>query len=82
MRKTDDLIIEFEELMSSQFQCNIQEKEAFVSRVPLRIGNLMHLQADILDRAAAYDLHGDIEVDEGHSFAYQVRIFSTLYFQK
>jgi hypothetical protein len=35
-----------------------------------------------MERAAAFKISGDIEIDEGHSFAYQVRVFSTLYFQK
>ena len=43
LRKTDDLIISFEELMSSSFESNVQSKESFTRRVPLRISNLMHL---------------------------------------
>ena len=68
--------------MSSSFESNVQSKESFTRRVPLRISNLMHLQTDILERAAAFNIHGDIEIDEGHSFTYQVRVFFSMYFQK
>jgi len=66
--------------MSSSFESNVQSKESFTRHVPLRISNLIHLQTDILQRAAAFNIHGDIEIDEGHSFTYQVRVFFSLYF--
>jgi hypothetical protein len=43
---------------------------------------LIDIQADILHRAAKFRIHGDIEIDDGHSFTYQVNVFFTLYFQK
>lgn len=82
MKKTDDLIIRVEELIANNFPCNYQSKADFVLRTPTRITNLVELHTDILHRARQFDLHGDIEIDDGHSFAYQVHVFFTMYFQK
>ena len=42
----------------------------------------MELQLNIIERAAEFKIFGDIELDEGHSFTYQVNIFFTTYFQR
>ena len=82
MQKTDDLIIQMEEILGTSFSCNFIAKEDFKLRAPLRITNLIELHANILHRAASFKIHGDIEIDDGHSFTYQVQVFFTLYFQK
>jgi len=82
MKKTDDLITRVEGLLSGSFPCNYQSKTDFTLRAPTRITNLMELHADILHRANQFDLQGDIEIDDGHSFTYQVHMFFTMYFQK
>jgi hypothetical protein len=82
MQKTDDLIIQMEEILERTFPCNFVNKEDFKLRAPLRIQNLFELQTDILQRAANFKIHGDIEIDDGHSFTYQVNVFFTMYFQR
>ena len=80
MKKTDDLIIQMEEVLANNFPCNYIPKSEFTLRAPTRVNNLIQLHADILNRASNFDIQGDIEIDDGHSFTYQVQVFFTLYF--
>ena len=49
---------------------------------PTMINNILELKIMILDKALEYGIYGDIELDQGYSFAYQITIFFPTYFQK
>jgi len=49
---------------------------------PTMIANILELKVQILDKSVEYGIHGDIELDQGYSFAYQITIFFPSYFQK
>lgn len=70
MKKTDDLIIQMEDIIANSFPCNFVNRDDFKLRAPSRISNLIELHADILERAAEFQIYGDIEIDDGHSFTY------------
>lgn len=59
-----------EEILAVTFPSNFTEKDSFKLSAPVRIQNVIQLQADILHRAAEFKIHGDIEIDDGHSFTY------------
>ena len=80
MQKTDDVIIKMEEILASTFPCNFKTKDNFNLHAPIRVNNLIELHANILQRADVFNINGDIEIDDGHSFTYQVHVFFTLYF--
>lgn len=46
------------------------------------ISNILELKVTIVDKALEYGIYGDIELDQGYSFAYQITIFFPTYFQK
>lgn len=71
-----------EEILERTFLCNYKIKEDFRILAPTRIQNLFSLQTDILRRASQFSIHGDIEIDDGHSFTYQIHVFFTMYFQR
>lgn len=50
--------------------------------LPSFISNTIELIIDILKRSKEYDIHGNIELDQGYSFLYQIAIFFPLQFQK
>ena len=50
--------------------------------LPTFISNTIELIIDILSRSAEYDIHGNIDLDQGYSFLYQIAIFFPLQFQK
>ena len=47
---------------------------------PTMIGNILELKVQILDKSLDYGIYGDIELDQGYSFAYQITIFFPSYF--
>jgi hypothetical protein len=49
---------------------------------PTMINNILELKVNIVDKALEYGIYGDIELDQGYSFAYQITIFFPTYFQK
>jgi hypothetical protein len=49
---------------------------------PVMINNILELKVNIVDKALEYGIYGDIELDQGYSFAYQITIFFPTYFQK
>lgn len=49
---------------------------------PTMINNILELKVTIVDKALEYGIYGDIELDQGYSFAYQITIFFPTYFQK
>ena len=51
-------------------------------RLPSFISNTVELNIDILARSSEYDIHGNIELDQGFSFLYQIIIFFPMQFQK
>ena len=51
-------------------------------RLPSFISNTIELNMDILARSTEYDIHGNIELDQGFSFLYQIIIFFPMQFQK
>ena len=50
--------------------------------LPSFISSSIELIIDILGRSAEYDIHGNIDLDQGYSFLYQIAIFFPLQFQK
>lgn len=46
------------------------------------IDNSIELKIFIVDKSLVYGIYGDIELDQGYSFAYQITIFFPTYFQK
>ena len=48
---------------------------------PLLIDNSLELKIKILKCALQFGIYGDIELDQGFSFAYQITIFFPTYFQ-
>lgn len=51
-------------------------------RLPSFISNSLELTGDILGRSNEYGIHGNIDLDQGYSFLYQIAIFFPLQFQK
>jgi hypothetical protein len=51
-------------------------------RLPGFVSNTVELTMDILARSKEYDIHGNIELDQGYSFLYQIAIFFPMQFQK
>lgn len=49
---------------------------------PTMINNILELKVHIVEKALEYGIYGDIELDQGYSFAYQITIFFPTYFQK
>ncbi|CDW83349.1 UNKNOWN [Stylonychia lemnae] len=49
---------------------------------PSMIENSIELKLHILDKSLEYGIYGDIELDQGYSFAYQITIFFPTYFQR
>lgn len=47
---------------------------------PTMVGNILELKVNIVDKAVEYGIYGDIELDQGYSFAYQITIFFPTYF--
>jgi len=50
--------------------------------VPELINNIHHLKIDIKKSAQLFDLNGDIELDHGYSFSYQITVEFPPYFQR
>ena len=51
-------------------------------RLPSFISNSLELVTDILQRSDEYGVHGNIDLDQGYSFSYQIAIFFPMHFQK
>ena len=51
-------------------------------RLPNFISNTLELITDILQRSDEYGVHGNIDLDQGYSFLYQIAIFFPMHFQK
>jgi hypothetical protein len=51
-------------------------------RLPGYISNSLELTLDVLGRSEEYDIHGNIDLDQGYSFLYQIAIFFPMQFQK
>jgi hypothetical protein len=47
---------------------------------PTMIANILELKVQIVDKSIEYGIYGDIELDQGYSFAYQITIFFPSYF--
>lgn len=45
------------------------------------IDNSIDLKLKILEKSKEYGIYGDIELDQGYSFAYQITIYFPTYFQ-
>ncbi|CDW75700.1 UNKNOWN [Stylonychia lemnae] len=82
MRKSDDLIVQMEEILQVDYNSAKIQSNQYFTKAPTSITNVMELQLIIQERAAEFKIFGDIELDEGHSFTYQVNIFFTTYFQR
>ena len=50
--------------------------------VPYLVSDAYTLKLQILARSAVWNLNGDIELDHGYSFTYQITTFFPTYFQK
>lgn len=42
--------------------------------------NIFELKIDVIDRAKEYSIYGNIEIDNGHSFAYNIAVFFPVHF--
>lgn len=51
-------------------------------RLPGFVSNSIELTFDVLNRSNEYDIHGNIDLDQGYSFLYQIAIFFPMHFQK
>ena len=49
---------------------------------PYMVSNQIDLKMRIIDKAQQFSIIGDIELDQGYSFAYQITIYFPTYFQK
>ncbi len=47
---------------------------------PVMVDNSIDLKLQILDKSLDFGIYGDIELDQGYSFAYQITIFFPTYF--
>ena len=72
MKKSDDLIVELEEILNVHYTSYkiANNPLLYHEKGPTRITNFIDLQQRIVERASEYKLFGDIELDEGHSFTY------------
>lgn len=94
MKKTDDLIVEMEEILledypaqrinlenqitsqaksnqSSQFK-RVPKIDTIVEKAPLRIQNIIELYRKIETMAGDFNIVGNVEIDGGSPFSYQV----------
>ncbi len=46
----------------------------------MMVDNILELKVRIVDKSIDYGIYGDIELDQGYSFAYQITIFFPSYF--
>jgi hypothetical protein len=88
----EDQLQEFQEIMKHYFVTNYRNKVASKSDrithtqksdhqlAPTMINNILELKVTIVDKALEYGIYGDIELDQGYSFAYQITIFFPTYF--
>ena len=53
-----------------------------MQRAPLRMQNLVELYLRTEQLAGRFEVKGNIEIDNGFSFAYQVQVFFATYFAK
>lgn len=60
----------------------IPKFEFIDERCPMHIQNLIELQEKIQNLAAKYSITGNVEIDDGFSFTYQVQVYFTVYYQK
>lgn len=51
-------------------------------KLPSFISNTLELTFDILSRSKVYGIQGNIDLDQGYSFLYQIAIFFPMQFQK
>jgi hypothetical protein len=49
---------------------------------PLIVANNMELKLMLIDIAKEFGITGDLEIDNGHSFTYQVQLFYPTHFQR
>ena len=104
MKKTDDLILEMEEILledypaqrinlenqiTSQAKSNqsssfkrVPKIDTIVERAPLRIQNIIELYRRIETMAGDFGIVGDVEIDGGSPFTYQVQVYFTTYYRK
>ena len=70
----------------ARIQCKADELSAAQRSdhelAPQMIDNSLELKVLILQKALDYGIYGDIELDQGYSFAYQITIFFPTYFQR
>ena len=50
--------------------------------LPNLISNILEHITDILQSSDEYRVNGNIDLDEGYSFLYQIAIFFSVHFQK
>ena len=50
--------------------------------VPELVSDQLTLKQLIIQRSIQFDLKGDIEIDHGYAFSYQISVFFPSYFQK
>ena len=60
----------------------INSQKAENDIAPFMIDNSIELKVHILEKSLCYGIYGDIELDQGYSFAYQITIFFPTYFQR
>ena len=73
-KKYDKMFTSFLDKQSHSWKGNHDE-------APRLIADSNLLKIKILDRASGLKLTGDIELDHGYSYSYQVQIFFPSYFQ-
>lgn len=49
---------------------------------PVIISNVFELKIYLIDLAKEFGITGDLEIDSGHSFTYQVQVYFPSHFQK
>lgn len=88
----EEQLVEFAEIMKNYYVFNYKNKilnksdkilnsmKSDHQLAPTMINNILELKVNIVDKALEYGIYGDIELDQGYSFAYQITIYFPTYF--
>jgi len=60
----------------------VERYQTFEEEIPVYFNNIIQLKALVWEKAKQFNVVGDIDIDNGHSFSYNITIMFPALFQR